>query len=143
MPTGIDEDGSEERLERVGKDRFLVASARLILPSPEKELWADADSASHLGESRCVHHRCPQLGQLAFCEVAVDAEDVLGDCQAENGVTKELEPFVRLGCVRLGTVTAMRERQLEQRMIGELVPQVSGQIVGVGRLFQESAPTWL
>ena len=80
---------------------------------------------------------------MAFGEVSIDAEDVLGDCQAEDGVTEDLEPFVRLGCVRLGTVAAMGERQLKQRLIGELVPQVSGQIVGVGRLVQESAPTWL
>ena len=76
-------------------------------------------------------------------KILVDAEDVLGDSEAENSIAEELEPFVRLGRLGLSAMTPVGESELEQRRIGELVSQIAGEIVGVGRLVQESTPTWL
>jgi hypothetical protein len=68
---------------------------------------------------------------------------VLGDREPEHGITKELEPFVRLGRIGLGAVAPVCECELEQRRVGELVPKAAGEFAGVGSLVQESAPTWL
>ncbi len=142
LPAGVDEHCSEDCFEGVGQDRFLVTTARLILASTEQQLRANTDPASDLGQRCGVHDRRSELRQLTFRQISVDAEDVLGDSESENSITKELEPFVRLGCIGLGAVTPVGERELEQSGIGELVSQVAGEIVRVGRLVQESAPTW-
>ena len=143
LPPGINEHCAEDRFEGIGKNRLLVTPTRLVFTAAEQELRPDADAAGNLGQRRRVDHRCPQLGQLALGQVVVHAEDVLGDGQPEYGVAKKLEPFVRLGCVRLGAMTAVGQCELEQCGISELIPEIAGQIVGVGRLVQESAPTWL
>ena len=69
--------------------------------------------------------------------------DVFGDGQAEHGVAEELEPLVGLGRVGFGAVAPVSQGQLQQRKVCELVPDGSGELLGVSRLVQESAPTWL
>lgn len=143
LPAGIDEHRSEDGFESVGQYRFLVATAGVVLASTEQQLGADTDPASDLGEGRRVDHRRSEFGQFALREIPIDLEDVLRDSEAENGIAEELEPFVRLGRIGLGAMAPVRESELEQRRVGELIPKIPGEIVGVCRLVQESAPTWL
>lgn len=143
VPAGVDEDGTEDGFECVGEDGLFVPPAGLVFTPAEEQLGSDTDASSHDRKGGGVDHRRPQLGQLTFGQVVVGAVDVFGDGQAEYGIAKELEPFIRLGCVGLRTVASVGERQLQQCGVSELVPDGSGQFLGVGRLVQESAPTWL
>ncbi len=142
-PTSVNEHRAKERFERIGEDRLLVAASRLVLAPTKQHLWANADSTCDVGQRGCVDDRGTQFGQLPLGEVIVNVIDVLGDCQPENGVAKELEPLIRLGGIRLCAVAPMSQSQLQQCGVSELMPDRSGQFLGVGRLVQESAPTWL
>ena len=51
-------------------------------------------------------------------------EQVVGDHQAEDGVTEELEPFVRREPAVLGAPGPVAERQVQERVVGEAVAQV-------------------
>lgn len=104
---------------------------------------ANADAASDDRQRGGVDHRRTQLGQLALGKIVVGAVDVFGDSQPEHGIAKELEPLIRLGCVRLCAIAPVGQCQLQKCGVSELMPDGSGQFLGVGRLVQESAPTWL
>src|SRR5262249_21228937 len=61
-----------------------------------------------------------ELGEIAFGKVAVVAEQLVRDDQVERGVAEELETLV----VALRAERGVRERQLEERGIGESVRQL-------------------
>lgn len=106
-PAGVDEDGSEDCFEGVSEDRFLVAATRLIFATAKQHLGAYPNATSNNSKGCGIDDRGSQLGQLALGEIGVHGVDVFGDGQPENSVAKELEPFVRLGCIRLCAIAPM------------------------------------
>lgn len=140
-PSSINKDGAENCFERVSKDRFFIAAARLVLAPAEQHLRSYADATSHHCKRCGVDDRGSEFGQLPLGQVGINVVDVFGDRQPEYGVAKELEPFIRLGCIRLCAIAPMSESQLQKCGVSELVPDCSSQFLGVGRLVQESAPT--
>lgn len=143
LPACIDEHRTEDGFQCVGENGLFVASSRLVLTAAKKHLCPDPDATGDDSERGGVDHRCSELCELPLGEIVVGGIDVFGDCEAEHGIAKELEPLVRLGCIRLCTVAAVCQRQLQKCGISELVPDGSSQFLGVGRFVQESAPTWL
>lgn len=140
-PSGINKDSAENCFERISKDRLFIATAGLVLASAEQHLWSYTDATGHHCKRCGVDDRGSELGQLALGQLGIDVVDVFSDRQPEYGVAKELEPFIRLGCIRLCAIAPMSERQLQKCGVSELVPDCSSQFLGVGRLVQESAPT--
>lgn len=142
-PASVDEHGAEDRLEGISENRFFVAAARLIFATTQQHLRTNTNASSDVCEGRGIHHRRSQLRQLTLGQIVVHPVDVFGHGQPEYRIAKKLEPFIRLGGIRFRAVASMCQRKLQQRRVGELVPDRSGQLLGVGRLVQDSAPTWL
>ena len=82
------------RLDGVGQDRGLVATAGGLLAAAELDVLAEPDLPGDVGEGARVDHRGPQLGQAALAEVRVDAVERLGDHDPEHGVPEELQALV-------------------------------------------------
>src|SRR5581483_11655739 len=101
LPTAVEVDGADHGLHGVGEDRRLLAPAGRVLTLAEGQRRADAEFGSQVGEHAGVHHRRPNLGQLALGQAGERAEEVVGDDQAEHRVTEELEAFVGLAPGRL------------------------------------------
>jgi hypothetical protein len=55
-------DGGDERLERVGQDRGLVAPAGKLFPSPKAQVLAQFQFARQFRQARLAHQRRAQLG---------------------------------------------------------------------------------
>ncbi len=84
----------DDRLHGVGQDGWLLAPAGELLAASEQKVLAHAEALRHLGQRHGVHHRLADLGERAFVEVGVHPVHVIGDDDAENGVTEELEALV-------------------------------------------------
>src|SRR6478672_279504 len=112
-------DRADERLDRVGQDRGLVAPAGGLLAPAELDVPAEVDGAGHLGEGAGVHDRGPQLREAALGEVRVGAEQRVGDDHAEHRVAEELQALVgRQAAVLVG------ERPVGQGAVEQLGVQL-------------------
>src|SRR5439155_111377 len=99
----------------VRQDAGLVPPAGKLFAPPQQECFADAELASHLGQHGHVHHRRPELGQLALRPIGQRTERQVGHHKSEHGVPQELESLV-------GDERALleRERSVRERGFPEL-----------------------
>lgn len=141
LPAGVDENGTEKSLQRVGQDRFFLAAAGLILALAEQQMVTDVDSSADVSERRGVDDRSPQFGELPLGKVGVVVVDEVGDSQPENGVAQELEALIRFGDVILGAIAPMCEREDEKRRVLELVAESFGEFDRAVLVVQDWAPT--
>ena len=148
-PGGVDavlqEHGPDQRLHRVGEDRGLVPPAGGLLAPPEVDERPEVEAARDLREGARVDDRSPQLGELTLRQVGEGREEVLGDHQSEDGVTEELEAFVRGQPTLLVRVRAVRERPFEQHGLDdepELVQQRAGGQLHHDRRRRQDSRTW-
>ncbi len=139
-PVTVDVDRTDHSLEGIGENGLLGAAARHFFTPTEAKIFAQPDVLGHVGQRRGVHHRRPQLGQLTLGKIGVGVVDVRGDRQADNSITKELEPLVRFGVVVLGAVAPVREREGQKRFVTKRIAQslIEG-VLAVGS-DQDSAP---
>jgi hypothetical protein len=118
-PAAVEVDGADDGLHGVGQDRGLLPPAGRGLALAEQQERAQVEAGRHLGEGLGVHQRGPDLGQLAFGQVGVGEEQVVGDHQAQHGVTEELEPLVGRGALGLGAPRPVGQGAGQQLRVGE------------------------
>ena len=109
----------DDRLHRVGQDRRLGAPARRVLALAEPQRRTEVELLRDLGQRLGAHDRGAQLRQLALGHLGVVLVDVVGDDEAEHGVTEELEPLVRVLDAVLRAVRTMGQGAVEEGVIGE------------------------
>ena len=132
-------DRADQRLERVGEDRVLVAAAGGLLAAAEQQVRADAavaEPAGDAGQRGHVDHGGTQLGQLALGEVGLAAVELVGDDQAEHRVAQELQALVGGQAAVLVRERPVGQRQAEQAVgqgDAEGVVQPGGRPLGVRR----------
>ncbi len=112
-------DGAEHRLDGVGQDRGLVATAGRLLASAEAHVVAEPERARDLGERLGADDGGAQLGELALGQVGVTREQRVGDDEAQHRVAEELEALV-VG----DPAVLVRERAVRQGMLKELRVEV-------------------
>ena len=123
VPSTVEVDGGDHGLHRVGEDRRLVAAAGRVLALAEQQARAEPELGRDLGEHLGVDDRGAQLGELAFGQLGVLGEHVVGDDDPEHGVAEELEPLVRHVLGVLGAARPVRERPSDQLGVAELEPE--------------------
>ena len=92
--TGVEEDRAEERLERVGEQRFQAASAPARDALAEVQVAAEVELLRELRKRVGVDHRRPRLGQLAFARSGVVLVQILGGDELQDGIAQVLESLV-------------------------------------------------
>ncbi len=94
LPIRVDEYGPDYRLETVRKDRLLVAATRLVFSLAKAQQRTETETFGDHGQSSCVDNRSPELCELTLGEVLVGGKNVIGDSQADYGITQELQALV-------------------------------------------------
>ncbi len=105
-------DRTEQRLDGVGQDRCLVATAGGFFAATEAYVVADAERTGDDSQGLGADDGSAQLGQLAFGQIGVLGEKGVGDDEPEHRVAEELEALV------VGDATVLvRERTVRQGML--------------------------
>src|SRR6478735_11184853 len=126
-------DRPDQRLDRVGEDRGLLAAPGRLLPLAEVDVDAEPDRAGDLGERARVDDGGAQLGQPALGEVGVLEVERLGDDHAEHRVAEELQALVGRQVAVLVGVGAVRQGKLEQLGIQGGITECVTELVGLDR----------
>ena len=121
-------DGADQRLDGVGEDRGLVATAGALLAATELDVLAEPDAAADLGERPGVDHGGAQLGQPALGQVGVLGVERLGDDDTEDRVTEELEPLVGGQSAVLVGERPVRQGTVEQPGVQNGIPERGTQL---------------
>ncbi len=108
-------------------------------PLPEQEGRAQVQRGGHLGQRRRVDDRGAHLGQLAFGQLRVGAEDVIGYDQTEDGITQELEPLVGLDRTALRAPRAMGDGMCQEGRVSAGPAQALRQRLQLGGAAQVAA----
>jgi hypothetical protein len=90
----VEVDRREDRLERVGEDRWLGAAARLLLALAEHHPLADAELAGDLAQAGLAHDLGAGHAELAFPELRIPRHQLVAHDQVEDRVAQELEPLI-------------------------------------------------
>ena len=109
----VDVDGTDHRLERIGEDRVLVASATGCLAVAEHDERTETDLAGAVGKGVRVDDGLTEIAQAALGVVGKSVEGDVSDHPTEHGVTEELEPFVRMRLAELGLVRAVQQGEAQ------------------------------
>jgi len=122
---GVEIDRGDDRLERVGEDRWLGPPAGLLFALAEHQPLAEPERAGDLGEPGFADDLRARHAELALAELGIARHQAMADHQIEDGVAEELEPFVILAALLLLLVAPARVTQgaLEQGAIGELIAE--------------------
>ena len=114
-------DRADQRLAGVGEDRRAQAAAGVRFRRAEAQRRADVDRARDLGAGLLAHEIGEAARQLAFVGLRKGAEQHVGDDEAEDVVAEEFETLVAVdaGAARGGR--DVRQRPLEQRLVGEVI----------------------
>lgn len=125
----VDEDGADDGLEGVGKQRVAATTATERGAFAHDERLADLELARELGQGFFVHQGGTDARQLAFGETFTTFHEPTADGEAEDGVTEEFQTFVprqiqrrRMGA-QLHQGGAVRQRFIEKRPIDEFVAE--------------------
>jgi hypothetical protein len=121
-------DGADDGLDGVGDDRGLLATAGGLLATTELDVVAEPDRPADLGERAGVDDGGAQLRQPTLGEVGVLQVQRLGDDDAEDRVTEELEALVRRQATVLVGVRAMGESPLEELGVQDRIPERLAQL---------------
>ncbi len=124
-PTPIQVDGADQRFHGVGENRRLLPTSGLILAFAEQKGVADIELGRQLGQGGRVDHRSPHFGQLSLRHLGIGPVQVVGDDQAEHGVTEELQPLVRAGSGILGAPGPVGQRPGEQVGVADSPPEAA------------------
>ena len=114
VTSGRKKQGAQQCLERVGQNRGLVGAAAGQFALAELQQGADLEPAGHIGQGVGVHHRGPQLCEPSFGVVGEAPVQVVGDHQAQYGVTEKLEALVVRNRPVLVAVAAVHQGKLEK-----------------------------
>ncbi len=142
---GVEVDGRHDGLEEAGQDRAAAALTGVLGSLTQDERVAEAEAPRDACQSaRRDDGRAPS-GEDALLLIAMAPEEGLGDDQFEHGVTKELEPLVRIGRALevLVDVATVDERLGEERGVVEREAQPVGKLDGAGRHRPLSGDYWL
>ena len=114
----VQEDGADDRLQRVGQDRRPLRAAATPFTFGQAQQFGQAERQRRAVQAVFAH----QVGAHAREVTLVAAREALvqqrRNPQAEHCVTQEFEPLVVFGAE-----AAMRERLHQQRWPGEVVAQ--------------------
>ncbi|CAB5028423.1 unannotated protein [freshwater metagenome] len=138
LPPGVEVHGAEHRFDRVGEDGLFQAAAGEQLTPAEAKVGAEAQVLGNQRQRGLRDDRCSDLSEVPLGGFGEPADHVIGDGQAEHRVAQELEPFVRFVTGVLGTPGTVREREGQQRRVGEAVPEARRE--GFGRAGHPSPP---
>ena len=102
--------------------RGAFASAVGLLAAAHHQVFADADALGEHAQTVARNDAGADLGELAFAEVRILVEQILGEDELEDGVAEEFEPLiVEMMALRLVAEAGMGERFREQQRIAEFV----------------------
>jgi hypothetical protein len=116
-------DGAEDRFDRVGEDRCLVAATGGLLTAAELDVLTERDLAADAGQRTCIDDGRAQLGQAALGQLGMAAVERLGDDDTEHGVAEELEALVGGEPAVLVRERAVRQRSLQQLGVQDRIPE--------------------
>ena len=105
----------DQRFDRVGQDRVLVASAGLVLTAPEEDVLAETDATGDLGEGDGRDDGGAALGERSLVEVGMLGVELDRDGLPEHRVAEELEALVVRALtvlVRVGAVCQGKRKKL-------------------------------
>ena len=126
-------DRADDRLDGVGQDRGLVATAGGVLATTQLDVGAEADLTADAGQCAGVDDGRAELGQVTLGQVGMGAVESLGDDHPEHRVTEELQPLVgRQTAVLVGEGT-VREGALEQLGVQLGIPEGCSELGVVGQ----------
>jgi hypothetical protein len=90
----IEIDGANDGFECIGQNRLFIGTARRSFAVAQPKCIAQMYLTSDFSECDRVDHTSAKLGELAFGELGVMHENLVGDGQPKHGITEELEAFV-------------------------------------------------
>jgi hypothetical protein len=128
---------ADHGFHRVGEDRRLVATSSALFAAAEVDNRAQVELTSNVCEGSGVDDSGTQLRKLAFGEIWVGDEKVLGHDQTEHRVAKKFQTLIRRQPTLLVGVGAVGQRAIKQLRIDthpELGQQLSGGQANCSRL---------
>ena len=123
-------DRPDDRLDGVGQDRGLVATAGGLLAAAQLDVLAEVEVAGHAREGAGVDDRGAQLGQPSLGEVRVGRVERLGHDDAQHRVAQELQALVGGEAAVLVRVGPVRQGAVEQPGIQDRITERSAQVLG-------------
>ena len=107
-------EGGQERLERVGQDRLVDAGP--LHPGAQHDQFAEAEAPRRLGARHPTDQRRFAARQRTLAGLGIFRHQPARGDEAEDGVTEELQPFVRDQRTFSGRA-GMHERRLDRRRV--------------------------
>ena len=89
--------------------------------SPSLHRGAEIDRARHVGAGLAPHQIGEPARQLALVRLGKGAKQHVGDGEAEHVVAEEFEALIAAAAARAGERRDVRQRAVEQRLVGEAV----------------------
>ena len=114
VESGIQIDGSDHSLHRVGQQCLFAPSARQHLGSAQLQHIAQADFPGHARAGLALHQRVVSRCKLPLAGLQVGAKQRLGHHQAQHPVAQEFQPLV------------VRPRRRGDRAVGQRAHQQFG-----------------
>ena len=112
IEAGFGENGTEQRLDGIGEDRFLLASAAFGLAIAQDQILAEPDPASHAGAGLPADQPIVPAGEFAFAGLGMRLVQHFSDSKAEHAVADEFEPLVIMAHAALRSDTRMGQRAI-------------------------------
>src|SRR5271165_1944080 len=113
LEPAVDEDGADQRLADVGKERGLLTPAAARFAETEDDMGADVPLGGDRRAGLAAHKFGEPHRELALARLRKGLVEVVGDDHPEHPVAQEFETLVGLNAtarLRLGREMGERER---------------------------------
>jgi hypothetical protein len=118
IETGVQENGAEQRLDRVRQDGGTAETAALQFAFAQAQVLRQFQPLGDIRQRSLLDQIGPQARQVAFVDLGIALEQHRRDDEVQHGIPQEFQSLVVAR-----TVTAMRQRLFKQGRITEVVLQ--------------------
>ena len=98
---GLEEDSTQQRLQRVGHQALLVPAATALFTAPQEQTTTNLQFHGQQSQAPFTDHLGPQAAQLPFRQERKSAIESLANRQTEGRIAKELQTLVVWKAFRL------------------------------------------
>ena len=121
-------DGRDDRFEAVRQDRVLASAPRALLTLAKEHRLTHAQVGGDRRQSLRTDYRGSKPCEIAFGQVGERAVEVIGDHEAQDGVTEELQAFVGWNSARLRAVRTVGKRLAKQDVVDRVPTERRAQL---------------
>lgn len=124
LQIGIQIDGADHRLDRVGQDRLAAEPAAFQLAGPQDQVIPEVKLPAELGQGLLAHQGGTHAAEIPFRRLREAVEEIIGNHQTQDGVPQKFQSLIVTG-----TGAAVGQRPGQQLLILKDMPETGLQSV--------------